>query len=150
MKEITNVTIISTNLNRNIINNYNDYEVIDNNFKIEELVNKKKIIFFNILSNLDEKKLKKLFKYLYDNNVLFINITNNIEEILYTERLIVYNENNIIIDGETMEVLKNEKLLKRLGFNMPFIIELSNLLNNYNLVNKIYLDKESLVKDVWK
>ena len=49
-----------------------------------------------------------------------------------------------------MEVLKNEKLLKRLGFNMPFIIELSNLLNNYNLVNKIYLDKESLVKDVWK
>ena len=98
MKEITNVTIISTNLNRNIINNYNDYEVIDNNFKIEELVNKKKIIFFNILSNLDEKKLKKLFKYLYDNNVLFINITNNIEEILYTERLIVYNENNIIVE----------------------------------------------------
>ena len=147
---ITNVTIISTNLNKNILKKYNDYQIIDSSFKYEELLKYKKVIFFNVLSNLSDIDLKKLYEYLKFNNIYFINVTNNMEEVLYTDNLIIYDKDNILAEGNTIELLKNEKLIKRLGFNLPFIVELSILLKDYNLIDKIYLDKESLVGDLWK
>ncbi|MBQ7031229.1 MAG: hypothetical protein IJN13_02505 [Bacilli bacterium] len=150
MDKITNVTIISTNLNKKILNKYEDYHVIDGDFSYEEIHEKKKVVFFNILNNLSEKELKKLFKYLKDNNILFINVTNDVELCLYTDYLIVYDKSKILMEGSTLEVLKNEKLFKRLGLNLPFIVELSLLLKDYNLVDDIYIDKESLADKLWK
>ena len=147
---ITDVTIISTNLNKNILDDFKDYKIIDGNFYYEELLQMKKVIFFNVLSNLDEKKIKELFKFLNKNNVMFINATNNIEEVLYTKNLIVNDEDKKVLEGTTIEVLKNEKTLRRLGFNLPFIIQLSILLKDYELTDKIFMNKESLVKELWK
>ena len=150
MDKITNVTIISTNLNKKLLEKYEDYYVIDNNFSYDELLKHQKIVFYNVLNNLSEKELKKLFKYLKENGILFINITNDIELCLYTGYLIVYDKNKIVIEGSTLEVLKNEKIFKRLGLNLPFIIELSLLLKDYGLVEDIYVDKESLADKLWK
>ena len=54
------------------------------------------------------------------------------------------------IDGKTLDVLKNEKVLKRLGLSLPFYVDLSIQLKLYGLVNKIYLNKEMLVRNLWK
>ena len=150
MDIITNVTIISTNLNKELLNNYKDYHVIENNFTYEEVLKEKKVIFFNILNNLSKDELDKLFKFLNDNNILFVNFTNDIELSLYTDYLIIYDKEKILMEGKTLDILKNEKLIKRLGLNLPFIVELSILLKDYGLVNDIYLDKESLVDKLWK
>jgi len=149
MKE-TNVTIISTNLNKKILYNYNDYYIIDKSFTYEELLNKKKVIFYNVLNDLSDNLLKNLFEYLENNNIKYIVVTNNIELSLYSDYLIVCDKEKILIEGNTIEVLKNDKLLKRLGFNLPFIIDLSILLKDYDLVNEIFLDKEGLVDKLWK
>ncbi len=150
MEEVTSVTIVSTNINKDILNNYNSYHVIDKSFKIEELLQYKKIIFFNVFNELDDVKIKEIYKYLDDNHILYINVTNNMEEVLATKYLIIYDKDKILIEGPTLEVLKNEKLLKRIGLNLPFIVELSLYLKDYNLIDKIYLNKESLVGDLWK
>lgn len=150
MDKITNVTIISTNLNKKLLDKYEDYHIIDSDFSYEEILEKKKVIFFNILNNLSEKELKKLFKYLKESNIMFINVTNDIELCLYTDYLIVCDKAKILMEGSTLEVLKNEKLFKRLGLNLPFIVELSLLLKDYNLVEDIYIDKESLADKLWK
>lgn len=147
---ITDVTIIDTNLNKEILNKYSDYKLITNSFNYDELIQYDKVIFFNVLNNLDGNELKKLFDYLKSHRIKFINVTNNMEEILYTKDLIIYDKGNIIAEGDTLELIKNDKLFRRLGFKLPFIVELSILLKDYGLVNKIYLDKESLVGDLWK
>jgi len=147
---ITNVTIISTNLNRNILNNYQEYKIIDNNFTYEELLKNKMVIFFNVLSNLSNEELNKLYTFLKKNNIYFINVTNNIEETLFADKLIIYDKDKVLAEGNTLELLQNEKLLKRLGFNLPFIMQLSILLKDYNLTNKIFLNKESLAGELWK
>ena len=54
------------------------------------------------------------------------------------------------MEGNTIEVFQNEQTLKRIGITLPFMVELSLLLKDYNLVDKIYLDKESLVQYLWK
>ena len=149
MQRNTNVTIISTNLSKNILKEYREYEVIDKYYQKEDLLNYENIIFFNSLNNLKDEEIKELYQFLKDNHINYINVTNDIEEVLFTDYLIVYNKNKIVIEGNTIEVLKNEKLLKRIGLELPFIVELSLLLKDYSLIDKIYLDKESLVKELW-
>ena len=146
----TNVTIMSINLSKMILSKYKDYYVINDNFTYDELLKNKRVIFFNVLNNLKEDELNKLFKFLKDNDIKFINITNNVELCLYTDYLIILDNDNILIEGQTIEVLKNNKLLKRLGFELPFLVDLSLLLKDYNLVNEIYLNNESLVGALWK
>ena len=150
MKEITNVTIISTNINKNILQIYKDYQLIDQSFKIEDLLQYKKIIFFNVFNELSEDKIREIYSYLDSHNILYINVINNIEEVLFTDYLIVYDKEKILIEGTTLEVLKNEKLLKRIGLSLPFMVELSLYLKDYNLIDKIYLNNESLVGALWK
>ena len=146
----TDVAIISTNISRKLLNNYLDYEIIDKSFKVEELLTKKKIIFFNCLQSLNKDELRDLFNVLRTNNIEFINITNNVEEVLSTKYLIAYDKEKIILEGDTIEVLKNEKILKRIGLELPFIVELSILLQDYDLIDRIYLNKEELVSTLWK
>ena len=146
----TNVTIMSINLSKKTLSRYKEYYIIDDNFTYDELLKNKRVIFFNVLNNLKENELNKLFKFLKDNDIKFINITNNMELCLYTDYLIILDNDNVLIEGLTLEVLKNDKLLKRLGFELPFLVDLSLLLKDYNLVNKIYLNNESLVGALWK
>ena len=54
------------------------------------------------------------------------------------------------MEGNYKEILKEEKILKKLGFNLPFILELSLGLKYYNLTNDLYYDNESLVNYLWK
>lgn len=149
MKE-TNVTIISTNLNKKLIKEYKDYHIIEGNFTYEELLKYGKVIFYNVLNNLKDSDIKKLIQFMSDNNIMYVNLTNNLELTLYTNYLIVCDDEKILAEGNTLDVLKNDKLLKRLGFELPFIVDLSLLLKDYGLINDIYLDKESLVNCLWK
>ena len=149
MDKETDVTIVSTNLNKNILTKYPNYHVIENNFNMEDLCKYTHVIFYNNLNNLSEKKVKEIFTFLKNNYIKFINITNNMEFTLLTTYLIIYDRNNILIEGPTLEVLKNTKLIKRIGLNLPFMVDLSLLLKDYNLLDKIYLDKEELRGVLW-
>lgn len=106
-------------------------------------------VFLNVLTYLENTFIKKLFNYLKIHNQKIINYTSEIEETLYLEYLIVIHNNEIIMEGSTKKILEEEEILKKLGFNLPFIIELSNGLKYYNIVEKLYFDNESLVHDLW-
>jgi hypothetical protein len=54
-----------------------------------------------------------------------------------------------MLEGSTLSVLKEEKLLKRLGYKLPFVVDLSLQLNAYNLIDSIFLDEEVLVNKLW-
>ena len=103
----------------------------------------------DILIYLNERTKILLLNYLNLKNIKLINVTSNIEDTLYTDyTLVIYNKINAI-DGKTLDVLKEEKILKRLGLNLPFYLDLSIQLKLYGLVNRTYLNKEDLVKRLW-
>ena len=143
----TDVTIISTNISNDILNNYQDYVLVKD---LSKLLNYQKVIFFLTLDNKSEREILEIYKLLKENNIKYINITNNIEHVLLTKYLKVYDKEKVLIEGNTIEVLKNTKLLKRLGLEIPFMVDLSLLLKDYNLVNDIFLDKEDLVDYLWE
>ena len=84
------------------------------------------------------------------NHKRIINYTTQIEETLLLDYLVITHENTIIMEGAKELVLKEEKILKKLGFNLPFIVELSSGLKYYGLINKIYFNSKELVDELWK
>ena len=93
---------------------------------------------FNILS-----EFKK-------NGGIIINVTNDVEETLESDRIIIIYDKKLICDGKTLSVLNEEKLLKRLGLGIPFIVELNKYFMDYGMIDKYYLTNEKLVGALWK
>lgn len=111
---------------------------------------KETIVLCNILTYLDTPFKEKVINYLKEKNKTIINITTDVEETILLNYLMVIYNNKVVLEGNTMDILTYEKILKKLGYKLPFIVELSSGLKYYGLVDKIYLDKESLVNDLWK
>lgn len=104
----------------------------------------------DMLSNLDNRTKLLLLNYLNSKNILLINVTSDLEDVIYTDYVLcLYNGINAI-DGKSLDVLKEEKILKRFGFSLPFMVDLSIQLKLYGLIDKMYLNKEAMVKNLWK
>lgn len=104
----------------------------------------------DLLVDLDTRTKILLLNYLNSKDIMLINVTTNMEDVLYTDYMMCLYDGISAIDGKTLEVLKNEKILKRLGFSLPFVLDLSIQLELYGLISKTYLNKEGLVKNLWK
>lgn len=110
---------------------------------------KKTIVFDDILTFLSHNQKLLVLKYLKDNNITYINFTSDIDEVLFTKYLIVLSKDGVIVEGNTKSVLKEERILKHNGFNLPFVVDLSYQLKDYGLVDKEYYSVEKLVSDLW-
>lgn len=104
----------------------------------------------DLLIDLNTRTKILLLNYLNSKNINLINVTSNMEDVLYTDYTLCLYDGISAIDGKTIDVLKNEKLLKRLGLSLPFMLDLSIQLELYGLINKTYLNKEAMVKNLWK
>lgn len=121
---------------------------------VSSLVYEPKILILdNILAEIDyderNRVISLLKEYVNKGNVI-LNFTSDIEEALYGNRIIITSDNKIIADGNTMAILKEEKLMKKLGFGLPFIVELCKYLIDYEIIADYELDMERLVNSIWK
>ncbi len=104
----------------------------------------------NMLSRLSKENIKKFFDYIKQQKITLLNVTNELEEALYGNKIYVLENFVLILEGSTMSVLKTDTLLKRLGFRLPFAVDLSIELGHYEVLKKIITDKEKLVNALWK
>lgn len=142
-----NTSIITDN-NLSILDLFRGEKIITNIDDIK--TNTSKFVIFNdCLRYLKNADLKRLLSMLEKNNIHFLNITSNIEEVIYTPYLIVYTSGSIQVEGDTVSVLKEEKILKRLGFRLPFIFDVSLQLNYYGLLNSVSFEAKGLVDKLW-
>ena len=93
--------------------------------------------------------LKILKKYQKERNLTIIMITHNLENTLYSDRIIVLNEGDIYLDGILKKVYENKEKLSKLKLNLPFIINLSYKLQEENIIDKIYINEKELMEDLW-
>jgi len=114
------------------------------------LINPTYLAIDDLLIDLNFRTKILLLNYLNSRNILLINVTSNIEDVLYTDYTMCLYDGINAIDGKTMDVLQNEKILKRLGLSLPFYYDLSIQLQLYGLINKVCLSKEEMVERLWK
>ena len=150
-----NYCILSNSINKNLLEKFNGYPIIDGSVKYEELKNQleffksKQLVFNETWYYLNKVERRSILDLLQKQNIKYINITSNIEDAIYSDYIIVFDNDKIVIEGLRDAVLKEEKILKRLGFGLPFVVDLSTQLKVYGVVNKEYFDLDSLAGDLW-
>lgn len=86
-------------------------------------------------------KKKKKLTVLYFTNQINLDIINYIY---------LLNNYQIVKEGTKEEILEDEELLNNAHIEVPFMVDLSNKLKMYSLINKTYYDMEELVDSLWK
>lgn len=152
--EKINYCILHNNPDENFINKLGSIPVVKD-LEFNKLVERleffpnKQVIFNETLYGLKLDEKMEIFKLLKKQNISYINVTSNVEDVLYSDYIFVYDGNKLVLEGNRNEVLKEEKTLKRLGYGLPFVVDLSIQLNYYDIFNKVYYDLDELVRALW-
>lgn len=150
-----NYTILVNNANKEFMEQFKEYSIIGSNMSFDELKEKlemfpsKRVVFNESWFNLSGNEKKSIIELLKKQNVNFVNITSNIEDSLLSNYVIVYDEDKKVLEGNTEVVLRNEKILKKLGYGLPFVVDLSIQLTYYDILDKVYYDMDKLTEDLW-
>ena len=118
---------------------------------IESLIDDSNIILIdNIDRYLNVLEINKIINKLIKNNKTIIMTISNLELSYKSDYLyVIGNNKNIVLEGIPKHVLEKDNILNKNGIELPFIIDLSVKLKDYNLVDKIYYDDESLIDKLW-
>ena len=143
-----NTTILTDN-NESVLKLFPDVKVINTSEDLRR-ISESFVIFNDVLRTLKQAELERFLEQLDGLDIHFINITSNTEEALYAESLIVYYKEKVIVEGSTISVLKEERILKKLGFKLPFVYDFSLQLNYYGVIDSIFLDENVLENKLWK
>lgn len=153
--EGVNYTILVNNANKAFLENFRSYKVLDTMEGFDaiksqvEVFLSKRIVFNEIWYYLSKEEKSELLEILKRRNVSFVNITSNVEDVIYSDYVIVYDDDKKILEGNKEMVLRNEKLLKRLGYGIPFVVDLSIQLNYYDIFDTVYYDMDKLTEALW-
>lgn len=170
VKEYLNMTLLNMEYNKKkikkrleyIIDKLGLYEVINEN--PNNLSNSKKqlvslagaliyepevLILDNALAYFDSKdEILKLLLELKE-NMTIIHITQDIEDTLISDQVVIIDK-KVILKGNKEKIYKEEKTLNNLGYKLPFMVELSNRLQFYNLIDETMYDMQKMVDTLWK
>ncbi len=112
---------------------------------------KSEILFIdNLYSYLNKFDLAQFKSFFQENAITVVLVSTDIEQALDYEYMVVMDKGKVAIEGKTLSVLLEEKLLKRLGIGLPFYVDLSLQLKSYGLIHDIYLNKEDMAGQLWK
>lgn len=105
----------------------------------------------SMIDPFDKENILKIIKEYHKNeNTTIINFTSDIEETIYSDRIVGLYKGQIGIDGTLKAVLSEDRAMKKLGLDLPFIVDLSTKLKLYGLIDDIELDIDKLVNKLWK
>ena len=150
-----NYTILVNNANKEFMEQFKEYSIIGSNMSFDELKEKlemfpsKRVVFNESWYNLRNNEKKVIIELLKKQNINFVNITSNIEDSLLSDYIVVFDENKKVLEGNTEFVLRNEKVLKKLGYGLPFVVDLSIQLTYYDILGKVYYNMDKLTEDLW-
>ena len=115
--------------------------------------NPKILIIDETLSMIDEEKKDEILMYLdsmHKKGMTIINVTHDLRETYYSDRLLVLKNGMILLDGNPTKVMEYDRILNKVGISIPFEVELSIKLKLYGLIDKIYINMNELVNDIWE
>lgn len=119
------------------------------------LIHEPKILILDeALTMVDTRTRNQIYSIIEDihknKNITVINVTHDMDELLYGEDIILIDNGNIILKGPKEEVLLEEKIFNNLNLELPFMVNLSIKLKYYGLVDKLIFDMKEMVNQIWK
>lgn len=121
----------------------------------QAIISKPKILLIDDLSPfVPKQELLELTKKLKEINKLqeitIIMITSVLECNLLSDYTYIISNKQITLEGIPSEVLEKDNIINKAGLELPFMMDLSVKLRDYDLIKDIELDMEKMVDNLWK
>ncbi len=121
----------------------------------EKLLGSPQILFLDdICGELDAKEKKDFINLLrtlqLETGISIIMTTSDLNVALESDYLLIIDEKKILLEGEPLLIIEKDNVLNKIGLELPFLVDLSVKLRDYNLVEKTELDIDRLVDSIWK
>lgn len=136
-----------------LVENLSEKEIIRLQLALS-LITRPKIILIDDLNLYFEKKelmeiIKLLKKITEDDKITIIMVTSNLEYTLESDYIYVINDSKIMLEGKPKGVLEKDNTLNKIGLELPFMMDLSVKLRDYDLIKMIELDMDGMVNILW-
>ena len=156
-EKIINYIIKGLKLKKDItkdINILNTKEIILAQIAIS-LVNKPQVLLIDSIDLYfeyeEQKKIIDFLKeYIEKYGLTVILTATNLDISIETDYLYIIDKGNLELEGKPLEVLKNDNVINKIGLNIPFMIDLSVKLKDYDLIDKVELDYDRMIETLWK
>lgn len=113
----------------------------------------KVLLIDNLGSYFSKKEIKELLQVLKEvqrkENMTIIMTTNDLTEVIESDYLYIIAQNSVVLQGTPLEVLEKDNTLNKIGLEVPFMIDLSVKLRDYDLIKDIELDMDRMVDTLW-
>lgn len=96
-----------------------------------------------------KKILSKLFDYASLKEMTIVFSSSRLEDVILSDYIYVLNDGMIVMEGKPLSILKEDVRLKKMGLELPFMVNLSLMLEFYEILDDVYLDMEKLVVKLW-
>ena len=121
----------------------------------EKMLATPQILFLDdICQELEEKEQEEFIKLLrtlqLETKIAIIMTTSNLNVSLESDYLLVMNDGKILLEGEPLTVIEKDNTLNKIGLDLPFMVDLSVKLRDYNVVDKVELNMDRMVDTIWK
>ena len=112
------------------------------------------IVIDDISTYLSKEDIQKVITYLKEvaeeYTITILIVSYRLEDIINTDELIIVEDSKVILQGVPIEVLQKDNILNKVGLRVPFMIDLSVKLKDYNLIENVELDMNRMVDILWK
>lgn len=121
----------------------------------QSIIHEPKVILIdNLFDSLDIYYKNKIVTYLNQikksRKSIIIFTTNNSEDLLLVDNLILIRNGKIIDSGSVKNLIQDENLFLKNDIKLPFLIDLSHKLKAYDLIDELLYDYDKLVDEIWK
>ena len=120
----------------------------------DSIITTPKILLIDDLSPyLDSEEIKKIIIFLksiiskYDMTIIINSL--RLEDIIETDKIIIINNSEVILEGNPIDILQKDNILNKAGIKVPFMIDLSVKLKDYNLIDEVELDMNRMTNKLW-
>lgn len=119
------------------------------------LINKPKLLLIDSLDiyfNLEDQKtiINFLKDYIRTYGLTVVITTTDLEISLETDYLYIIDKGDLVLSGAPQEVLQKDNVINKIGLNIPFMIDLSVKLRDYELIKDIETDYDRMIEALWK
>lgn len=136
------------------VKHLDDDEIVKLQLATSLLIHPKILLIDNIGLYIEKKEMIEIIEFLKEYQrlrpITIIFITSSLEEVLLTDYMYVISESQIQIEGIPLEVIQKDNIMNKAGLNLPFMIDLSVKLRDYDLIKEIEQDKDRMVELLWK
>lgn len=91
-----------------------------------------------------------IIDYRSENEISIIMTVSNLEDSLSGDYLYIIKDSKVVLKGKPIDVLEKDNVINKIGLELPFMIDLSVKLRDYELITNIETDMDRLVNILWK